>query len=331
MLLSHVTHYFRAVGLQLCRESPGEQRIPLGWDMEVGEACGYLDQVGNFLRDAEAKELAAIPTPTSVYLFGCEPFFQPDNVEEVLACAQRNQMASEIWTTGAWVENQVGVRKMLARLAGKLYALSICTSRELLDRVGIDRIELLIAEARGIHLGVSIRCAIGPLSPFPRELLALETLNADAGFLHVIPLSSLTEGTRSPDRQPGYLLDEPPLRRRCAGLLDFLIAPGGDVYPCARGIGVPALRLGSLNNESVLDIIRRTLANSALRKLRAEGPYYLYKAVKGSKARNLLYPGYVDCCHFHHHALSDPELAQIVSRTEEKLDSQGGDSVEPRE
>lgn len=94
------------------------------------------------------------------------------------------------------------------------------------------------------------------------------------------------------------------------------------MYPCVRGIGLPALRLGSLRQESPLTIMQRTLANKALRRLRDEGPYYLFEAVKKSQAGNLLYPGYVDACHFHHHVLTTPELTEIASNTDSNLDFQ---------
>lgn len=136
-----------------------------------------------------------------------------DELQQVLACALRNHMVGEVFTTGTWVESQAGVREVLARLTGTICALQICTSRELLDRVGSDRIKLLILEAQRAHLGVSIRCGIGPNSPLPRELLALEPISSDASILQVVPLANLTKGPQCLGRSAGYLMEAPSLRR----------------------------------------------------------------------------------------------------------------------
>jgi hypothetical protein len=311
----HVTHFFHSIDLCLNLDIGDREDIPTDWQMGLDEACGYLDQVGAFTFATESSQESALGNPVRLSVIGADPFFRADDLETLLASARRNRMVVQIWTTGAWVENAASVGAMLQRFAGKIDALQIYTTRALLDRIGLDNIDLLITEARRAEVGVSLRCAIGPDAPLAREILGLETFNADTGFLQVVPLSRLTEGTTPPDPATSFLLEEPPLGRRCADLYAFFIVPGGDVYPCARGVGVPALRLGSLQHESVATLLHTACADHDLGKLRLEGPYHLYRAVKASDAAHRLYAGYLDGCHFHRHVLLDAELAAVVERS----------------
>jgi|RhiMetdeSRZDD1v2_1073273.scaffolds.fasta_scaffold89259_4 hypothetical protein len=318
-LLPQTSAYFDGVRLYLRRDADQEQGFAADWEMGLEEACRYLDQLGEYFRSHQGKKPARFPSPVSLGVCGGEPFLRPNDLDRLLTCSQRNQLIAEVWTTAAWVETEESVFKMLHGFVGRIHAILIYTTRQIIDLIGLESIELLVAAARKLGLGFSIHCAIGPDTPFPRDLLTLESINCDTSILQVVPLSSLTDGTRPPDPCGSFLLEEPPLRRRCAELFSFLIAPGGDVYPCSRGLGLQALRLGSLRSETVEVIIQRTIENRALAKLRADGPYYLYRALKASKDGGLLYPGYVDSCHFHHHALTDPRLAEAVFHTEQTI------------
>jgi hypothetical protein len=84
-------------------------------------------------------------------------------------------------------------------------------------------------------------------------------------------------------------------------------------------LGIPALRIGSLQHESVLEIMSRSLCSVPLQKLREEGPYYLYEGIKESSAPSSLYAGYVDSCHFHQHAMREAALREVVLELESAL------------
>jgi hypothetical protein len=257
--------------------------------------------------------LKAMPYPAPVHFFGGDPFFRLDQLEPLLACARVNQMSGEISTTAAWVEDGDQVRQVLLRLKGKVHALQICASRQLGDRYGTSRIELLVGEARRLGIVPSLICSTGPGSPLPREILAMQCVNSVMGYFAIVPERSLIEAAVPPDPTSSYLLKSPPRRRRCAEFFDFVIVPGGDVYPCVPGIGVHALRLGSLERESAFDILLRTMGDEQYWKLWTDGPYHLYEEAQTCGAAEFLYPGYVDSCHFHRHFLSDPRFAEVIS------------------
>jgi hypothetical protein len=319
-ILPHATRIFDAVGLYLCPDSPQDRAIDADWQMGVDEACGYLDRLGAFLRSDEAEQLAVLPSPTVVRLMGGEPFYRPDDLERVVKSAVQSGMASEIWTTAAWVEDRAGVRDMVRRFQGTVHAIQVTTNRRLIGQTGVERIEMLMEEVRRAEMGFVIRCSVGPGAPLPRELLAFEAFNSDSAFMQVVPLPEITDGSRPPDPDGGrLLLSPPPTRRRCASLFAFFVMPGGDAYPCDRGVGMAALRLGSLKDESVSAIMRRTVANAALRKLHDCGPQFLYQAVQAAPEARLLYRGYVDACHFHHHLLSDSQLSSVVAAAESEI------------
>jgi radical SAM protein with 4Fe4S-binding SPASM domain len=117
------------------------------------------------------------------------------------------------------------------------------------------------------------------------------------------------------------VIREIPRFRRCAELLNFVIVPGGEVYACLRGINIPELRIGNLRVQTVETIVRSAETSGRLKRLREEGPHYIYDACQASGERDLLYPSYVSPCHFHHHALTTPALSVIVSNVEKMVEA----------
>lgn len=95
-------------------------------------------------------------------------------------------------------------------------------------------------------------------------------------------------------------MSKPPRHSRCAERMGFVIVTGGDVYPCASGVGCLELKLGNLNSQSVSELIGAATSNATLLQLRTSGPYFLYeedpRPIPGS-------PGYLGACDFHRQLL----------------------------
>ena len=123
----------------------------------------------------------------------------------------------------------------------------------------------------------------------------------------------MAAGADCGDWPAGYLLPAPPRYARCAELMGFVIVPGGDVYPCSSGIGFAQLRLGNIEAEAIESVVRRAMADDALRRLHDNGPFYLYEACAESGESARLAAGYVSACQFHRHVLADPTLAAVAA------------------
>ncbi len=282
--------------------------------MTPDEACNRLVQMGGYLRSDEAKKLAAVLVPAPLHILGGEPFAHIDDLERILSCAKDNLLSGEITTGAAWVEGAAQVRGLIERFAGKLHSIEVEVCGSPIDAARIEQIETLITECRRASIFISLRCSVGPSTPFPKQLFALETLNRKASFIQSVPNTALILAAE-PETKAAWLLDAPP-RRRCAELFNFVIVEGGDCYPCIEGVGLAALRLGSLECEPALAIMQRAMADRSCQHLRKVGPQPLFVHIQKSEASSRLAPGYVDACHFHRHILSDPVLALEASHFE---------------
>jgi hypothetical protein len=222
-------------------------------------------------------------------------------------------MFAEVTTRAGWVEDREQIRGVLNRFTGKVFALVLSLTRQSIDAVGLERIEMLMDEAKSLGIAYSVRCPIGPGSPIPRDVLALEAMNSRSGFVSVVPDVSLLERLGNSDEAQPYLLPEPPLRRRCAELFEFVVVAGGDCFPCLPGAGIPELCLGSLDREPALQIMKRAMTNPRHLRLWKEGPFHLYQSIRNSEASVRLSRGYADACHFHRQALRDSRMSRVVA------------------
>jgi radical SAM protein with 4Fe4S-binding SPASM domain len=296
--------YFGAVGLSL-----GNRNSPV-WQIPSEKACDYLDRIGEFQRSSSARELAGLTNPTGLFIAGTEPFSQVDDLDRLLDCAVQNHMMVEVVTTVCWVDSESSVDAVLDRLGKKLHLLTVFTSRSDIDRYEIERLERLLLAARRANISTSVRCGVGPDEPFPKELLALEVLNSDTSVVRIEPLGNFSAGAQWPK---AFLLASPPRHCRCAELMGFVIVPGGDVYPCSGGVGLPQLRLGNLETQGVEEILQHATSRADLRRLRNEGPYFLYEACRESPHSGMLPQGFVSSCQFHRFVLSNGPLAEIAA------------------
>ena len=265
------------------------------WQMSAARACHYLDGIGEYLREDHTSTL---PNPTGLYISGAEPFSQLEDLEALLGCAARNKMASEVVTTVFWAESLTAAVEVLKRLRPHLHLLTIFINRADLTRFGVVFLENALLAARQLNLSFQIHVGLEPGQPFPREILGLEVVNCDTSVIRVEP-------TRGAVRQQGiewpseYLLTAPPRYARCAELMGFVVVPGGDVYPCAGGVGIKQLCLGNLETDTVATIAQKATARAELRQLRNQGPFFLYEESQRSPALTSPSPGYLSSCDFH--------------------------------
>ena len=294
--------FFGSVGLSLGTESTGN------WQISCSKARDYLERIAQFLKSSSTTSQSALSNPTGVCIFGAEPFLQPDDLESLLDCAAAGNLTCEVVTGTSWVTSKGTADQVIDRLRGRLHLLTICTGRADIDRFGISALEDLLLAARSSNLSLQIYVRVGPGQPFPREILNLEAVNCDMSIIRIDPLRSihLTDDVQWPR---GYLLQAPPRFARCAELMAAIIAPNGDVYPCAGGVGFSELCLGNLELQSIQDILLAATAKKNLIQLREQGPFFLYKEWQQFPATEMPSEGYLSACDFHRQFLTRTSLA----------------------
>lgn len=279
--------------------------------MGVDEALTYVSSIGSVVLDG-VSETAMLPRPCLLSLLGGEPIVHPEALERLVAEAACYDMAIEVWTTGSWVGDYDETLTTLLHLKKGIQGLRIHLSARILEDVGLPRLERLLVAAEAARLPVWIRCATGPRMPFPREILALESLNSQTSFIHTFP-------TNEPDDELGSAAAEfllpTPSRMRCAAKFAFFVTPGGDAFPCLGGLGLDALRVGNLKLQPAAEIIAAIRDRTDLCALHRAGPGSLFDRLAASQVASSLRHGYLDPCDFHRHALSTPELASQLGST----------------
>ena len=275
-----------------------------GWQISAAKACEYLDRIAECQRTASPAEPPVLPNPSGLYISGAEPFAQLDDLELLLDCAARAKMPAEVVTTAFWVDSEATANALLERLRKRLHLLTIMTGRGEIDRYGLAALEQLLLAARRFNLSIQIHVGVGPDEPFPKEILGLEVINCDTSVIRVEPVIGGPAPPGGFQWPKGYQLDAPPRFARCAELMGFVIAPNGDVYPCASGVGFPQLRLGNLEAQSVREIMRSAMAKTELVQLRNQGPFFLFEDWRRSPQPAALSGGYLSTCDFHRQLLA---------------------------
>jgi len=293
--------FFGSVALVLGQQS--EQR----WQIDVDRACDYVDRVAAFQQSDAPADTIAFTRPIGLHVSGAEPFAQTDDLERLLARATRHAMRAEVLTNACWVEDRAAADALVRRFGGKIHLLTILTGRKEIDRRGIATLEWLLLALRQANMSFQLLVGVGAGSPFPKELLGLEVVNCDTSVIRVEPLAyGANAGWPA-----HYLLTAPPRYARCAELMGFVIAPGGEVYPCANGIGLAQLRLGNMQTQSVGEIVEGALAKADLHRLRDEGPYFLYDGLRRCRRAALLPREFVSSCDFHRQLLTNAAAAKL--------------------
>ena len=285
------------------------------WQTTLERTCGYLDRIREFQRTRSAGDPAVLPSPAGLYISGAEPFSQIEDLEGLLDRAAQNGMMAEVVSSAFWADSDAAIDAVLKRVGRKINLLTILAGRKELDRYGLATLERLLLAVRRCNMNFQLHVGVGPSQPFPKELLSLEVINCDTSVIRVDPVSG-GQTARSCDRLPqGYLLQSPPKYARCAELMGFVIVPGGDVYPCMSGIGCTQLRIGNMETQTVQEIVQTAMHSDALRKLRNEGPFFLFEVLRNSRDAGTLPRGFVSSCDFHRWLLAKASLRENASVT----------------
>jgi radical SAM protein with 4Fe4S-binding SPASM domain len=303
--------FFGGIGLSL-RADPAVADLAAA----VEGAIGFIRVVGEFVHgpvNAAARHIAA---PCALQIAGAEMLRAPALLHRLLDAIIAASLLPELTTYGHWVESREQVRDVLSPFARKLGLLTVSVSEGLTAARGLSPVETIIEMARELDVKLNIHCYISPGHPFPRALLALESVNSANSIIRGLPAVAANSGSFDVEAWRPYLIPEPPLRRPCNDLMGIVIDVNGDVYPCARSLGQPAMRLGNLASEPVAAIVARAVGQPALIRLHAEGPRHLYDACRSSPHRGALRSGFLDSCDCHMSLLADPALAHVVQAVE---------------
>jgi len=106
-----------------------------------------------------------------------------------------------------------------------------------------------------------------------------------------------------------YFLEVPQPYDRCAERLSLTVLPNGDVYPCLRSIGIDAMKLGSLSQQSVEEILQRARNSQPLARLRTEGPAHLFELAQAA-GEWTAGSRFVDSCQLHTNLLTRASIGR---------------------
>jgi hypothetical protein len=249
--------------------------------------------VGGFLRGRAVA--GCFPSALELRIVGAEPFARIEDLEKILRCGAANSLVGHIWTTGAWVTSAESAHAVLDRLSGTLHAITVRIDADELDELGLARCETLLGALREKRLGAVIECCVRPGSRLPLELLGSESVNNNSSFIRIVPVPGQAEAQANGS---DYFLAAPQPYDRCAERLSLAVLPDGDVYPCLRGIGIDAMKLGALSEQSAAEILHRAQNSQPLARLRSEGPAHLFKLAQAASEWTAE-TNFVDSCELH--------------------------------
>jgi hypothetical protein len=252
-----------------------------------------IENVGDFLRSQAIA--GCFPTALELRIVGAEPFARTKDLEEILRCGAANNLIGHIWTTGAWATSAESVQAVLDPLSGAIHAITLRIDADELDELGLAPYETLLGVLREKRLGAVIECCVRPESRLLLELLGSENINNNSSFIRIVPAPKQAE---TPANDSDYFLVAPQPYDRCAERLSLTILPDGDVYPCLRGIGIDAMKLGSLSRQSAREILRRARNSQPLARLRSEGPAHLFELARAADEWTAE-TNFVDSCELH--------------------------------
>ncbi len=99
----------------------------------------------------------------------------------------------------------------------------------------------------------------------------------------------------------------------CADILNLTVTPDGGVYPCCAGSELcPSLRIGSIHEQSLAEMMAASRGHFLLRTLIHAGPRHFAGLIAGTGLAGRLRPGYEDICDLCGHLFTDPEMAEAV-------------------
>jgi hypothetical protein len=292
-VVPHSTSLFNAITLCLRRDGVVSRRPEYGWEVEAETACEFIENIGGALRGGAIA--GCFPSALELRIVGAEPFAGIEDLEKILRCGAANNLVGHIWTTGAWVTSAELVRAVLDRLSDTMHTITLCIDADELDELGLGRCETLLNALREKRLGAVIECCVRPDSPLPLKLLGSESINNNSSFIRIVPAPGKADARENP---ADYFLGTPQPYDRCAERLSFTVLPDGDVYPCLRGIGVDAMKLGSLSRQRAEEILHRARNSRPLARLRSEGPAHLFELARAA-GEWTTETNFVDACELH--------------------------------
>lgn len=291
-VIPHAHWLFDSVGLLLRADAASFEETPAQWEMSSPEASRHIAAIGSFYRDDTSSGGDLLPHPLVCALMGAEALAEPEAVLALLDELVSYGMVGELTTTASWVVDRAGTDSVLGALTGRVHALRLQTSRSLLTAPALRQVETLLQSCREHGITVDVHAGVRPGRTLPRELLALEIINQAASFVHVDP--DYAGAVTGADDEPGTWLTGP-TRMRCAEKFGFYVAPGGAVYPCLAGVGLPDLQIGNLIEQTVGEIVGSASVDAELARLRWDGPAHLDTDDRPGR--------YLDNCDFHRQLL----------------------------
>jgi hypothetical protein len=278
------------------------------WELAPELAVTIVDKLGKFVRDASPLAREALPSAPLCHLVGGEPFSDVDAVTAVARVGRQHGLITQVSTQGLWGLDVEQRTRTFDTAGDSVSILVIAVSARRARRHGVEHVEALVHEAHQRDVRCSIHLILDDGADWPRELVALRTLNEQSLTIAVAPSYRVPVGESSDE----WLLEEVP-QTRCLEHFGLVVSAAADVFPCAAMLGIEHMRLGNIVDDGVEEVVARALSRVDLHDFAARGPIGLKRAAISQGHGDLLPGAFIDTCDFHRRFVNDPTLLEIAA------------------
>lgn len=231
----------------------------------------------------------------------------------VLGHAAGRGFNNGITTNGFWAASVVTARRRMAELVGagvRRLELSVDAMHQ--DFIPRTVVANLLRTVPDFPIQLILRVTTTRKQSAARALAHLST--EDHGSVHVVTGVAHATGRAATAIPAEDFWTRPGLPEgHCADILNLTVTPDGGVYPCCAGSELcPSLRIGSIHEQSLAEMMAASRGHFLLRTLIHAGPRHFAGLVAGTGLAGRLRPGYEDICDLCGHLFTDPEMAEAV-------------------
>ncbi len=250
---------------------------------------------------------------------GGEPFLRMGTLAPAVALCASLGLESTVTTNGFWAVSVETAKKVLGRLAG-LTRLGLSTDRFHQEFIDVARIRnaILAAHELGIHCAIRVSYLNDP----DAELEGVRQQLIEAAGLYELegqPVQPAGRAEREVDGNLIFLYDA--TRAVCRNIDCPVVEVDGVATACcgltSRWKGNHPLRLGSVEEHSIGDMLGRADRDPVIHGLRLWGPVGLLRLVEPQAERegvSFSPPAMTEMCSVCEYLLADPGRAGVVKR-----------------
>jgi len=271
-----------------------------GWDKN------FVDEV---IRQAES--IPHTELGRRIHFAGGEPFLFFDNLLYGLRKARESGFETSVVTNGFWGTNTKSAEEFASRLwENGLSRIEISVDHFHQARIPINSVRLAIKALKDREIPIYLRIIETQSHKLPDAIQDIPLEELIDVYLVASPLIPLGRARSLIENEKNTQIKTP--EGCCLWQLNLTVTPDGFVYPCCAGSELSkALRLGTLKQTSLWNILDNLKYRMELHGLFREGPGKLLEIVRA------ILPAYerktyVDMCHACVELFQDPKAVSII-------------------